>query len=57
MELLKDYFGRIGDKACCYEDLLPYVLLDGELASQWTSFLEAVASSYVSLVLIGSPPN
>ncbi|KAF8921223.1 N-acetyltransferase B complex non catalytic subunit-domain-containing protein [Mucidula mucida] len=46
VELLKDYFGRIGDKACCYEDLLPYVLLDGELASQWTSFLEAVASSY-----------
>lgn len=47
VELLKDYFQQIGDKPCCYEDLLPYVQLDGDDASNWTTYLTAVSSSYV----------
>ncbi|KAF7440734.1 hypothetical protein PC9H_001082 [Pleurotus ostreatus] len=45
LTLLKSYFEQFGDKACCYEDLQPYVVLDGDDLSSWTSFLESVPSS------------
>lgn len=47
LTLLMSYFEQFGDKACCYEDLQPYVVLDGDDLSSWTSFLESVPSSIV----------
>jgi len=37
---MQQYFGAIGHKACCFEDLRPYLILEGEDLVQWTSFLE-----------------
>ncbi|KAI0082628.1 actin cytoskeleton organization protein [Panus rudis PR-1116 ss-1] len=37
--LVESYFSQFGDKACCYEDLVPYVDFEGEEFSKWTSFL------------------
>ncbi|KAF5315874.1 hypothetical protein D9611_004760 [Ephemerocybe angulata] len=39
-ELLEKYFAVVGDKACCFEDLKPYVILEDEQRSRWTTFLE-----------------
>jgi len=36
---LKSYFDQFGDKACCFEDLKPYIVLDGESLAEWTSHL------------------
>ncbi|KIY72188.1 actin cytoskeleton organization protein [Cylindrobasidium torrendii FP15055 ss-10] len=47
--LLKEYFEKIGSKACCYEDLVPYVQLEGEELSEWTAYLQGLASSYSPL--------
>ncbi|OBZ75813.1 N-alpha-acetyltransferase 25, NatB auxiliary subunit [Grifola frondosa] len=47
--LLESYFWQFGDKLCCYEDLLPYVQLDGDDFAKWTSLLEEQASSFPSV--------
>ncbi|KAJ7063373.1 actin cytoskeleton organization protein [Mycena amicta] len=33
-----------GDKACCFEDLKPYVELEGDDSIQWTSFLQSLTT-------------
>lgn len=48
VSLMQQYFEDIGDKACCFEDLKPYLVLEGTEFSRWTSFLESVPSSFVS---------
>ncbi|KAI0035924.1 N-acetyltransferase B complex non catalytic subunit-domain-containing protein [Vararia minispora EC-137] len=40
LALLKCYLETFGDKAVCYEDLLPYVALDSEDLAQWTRHLQ-----------------
>ena len=47
--LLEAYFQNFGGKACCYEDLQPYVELEGEELARWTSVLEKQTASSVSL--------
>ncbi|KAF7363508.1 Actin cytoskeleton organization protein [Mycena sanguinolenta] len=49
VDLMKRYFEEIGDKACCYEDLKPYLSLEGEDAARWMSFLQSLTPSYASL--------
>ncbi|CAL1704660.1 unnamed protein product [Somion occarium] len=39
--MAENYFSQFGDKACCYEDLLPYLAFEGEELEQWTSFLNS----------------
>ncbi|KAJ6502477.1 actin cytoskeleton organization protein [Mycena sanguinolenta] len=48
VDLMKRYFEEIGDKACCYEDLKPYLTLEGEDAARWTSFLQSLTPSFAS---------
>ncbi|PPR03615.1 hypothetical protein CVT24_007731 [Panaeolus cyanescens] len=42
VSLMEEYFEKFGNKACCFEDLKPYVksALGNDL-SHWTSFLES----------------
>ncbi|KAF4576791.1 hypothetical protein EYR36_004771 [Pleurotus pulmonarius] len=49
LTLLKSYLEQFGDKACCYEDLQPYVVLNGDDLSSWTSFLESIPSSITTI--------
>ncbi|KAF8212156.1 actin cytoskeleton organization protein [Mycena galopus ATCC 62051] len=48
VDLMKRYFEEIGDKACCYEDLKPYLALEGDDAARWTSFLQSSTPSFAS---------
>ncbi|CAA7271640.1 unnamed protein product [Cyclocybe aegerita] len=48
LKLLKEYFEKFGDKACCFEDLKPYVILEDGL-DELTSFLEAVPTSFMTV--------
>ncbi|KAF5373874.1 hypothetical protein D9758_000631 [Tetrapyrgos nigripes] len=47
--LMRQYFDNFGDKACCFEDLKPYIFLEGEDQQTWTSFLEDVNSDVSSV--------
>ncbi|GJE87141.1 N-acetyltransferase B complex non catalytic subunit-domain-containing protein [Phanerochaete sordida] len=42
--LAESYFERFGDKACCFEDLVPYIQFSGQHATRWTSLLEKQTS-------------
>ncbi|KAL4251731.1 MDM20/NAA25 family protein [Abortiporus biennis] len=42
--LAENYFSKFSSKACCYEDLQPYVLFEGDELAKWTSFLESQRS-------------
>ena len=44
---LKSYFDQFGDKACCFEDLKPYIVLDGESLTEWTSHLRETSIATV----------
>ncbi|KAJ3999153.1 actin cytoskeleton organization protein [Lentinula boryana] len=44
LRLIKQYFETFGDKACCFEDLKPYLSLDGEDLAAWTKVLETCFS-------------
>ncbi|KAG6874208.1 hypothetical protein C0995_003754 [Termitomyces sp. Mi166 len=46
--LMQDYFTRVGDKACCFEDLKPYLALEENEMTGWTSFLQAVSRSFAT---------
>ncbi|KAK7020551.1 N-alpha-acetyltransferase 25, NatB auxiliary subunit [Favolaschia claudopus] len=48
VDLMKRYFDEVGDKACCYEDLKPYLALEGDDATRWTHFLESLSPSFTS---------
>ena len=43
--LIESYFLNFGDKACCYEDLKPYIELEGEELANWTALLEKQTSA------------
>ena len=49
LTLIKDYFEKFGDKACCFEDLKPYMDLDQDNLAQFSAVLESVPKSFVSL--------
>ncbi|KIK57739.1 hypothetical protein GYMLUDRAFT_45908 [Collybiopsis luxurians FD-317 M1] len=49
LTLMKQYFELFGDKACCYEDLKPYLALEGEDLASWTETLKAVPASLSSI--------
>ena len=42
LTLLKLYIERFGDKACCFEDLKPYVTLQGEELSKIAAYLDSL---------------
>ncbi|KAG6810186.1 hypothetical protein H0H92_012950 [Tricholoma furcatifolium] len=44
--LMQDYFTLVGDKACCFEDLKPYLSLDANQMSKWKSFLRDTSSTF-----------
>ncbi|TRM57612.1 N-acetyltransferase B complex non catalytic subunit-domain-containing protein, partial [Schizophyllum amplum] len=49
VEQLKTYFEGFGTKACCYEDLKPYVLaLEPEETADWESFLQPITASFTN---------
>ncbi|KAJ6630878.1 actin cytoskeleton organization protein [Mycena sp. CBHHK59/15] len=48
VELMKQYFKEIGDKACCFEDLKPYLALTGDDSSAWASFLQSLTPSFAN---------
>ncbi|OCH92238.1 hypothetical protein OBBRIDRAFT_791472 [Obba rivulosa] len=43
-DLLQRYFQRVGDKACCFEDLKPYIDLQDDELSTWSAFLKSQTS-------------
>jgi N-terminal acetyltransferase B complex non-catalytic subunit len=45
--LLISYFSEFGEKTCCFEDLKPYISLEGNDLAAWTSYLESLPSSTV----------
>ncbi|KAF8350644.1 actin cytoskeleton organization protein [Amanita rubescens] len=48
LHLMQQYFEKVGDKACCFEDLKPYQILEGEDSIKWTSFLESVPDTFTN---------
>ncbi|TFY72671.1 hypothetical protein EVG20_g343 [Dentipellis fragilis] len=42
VDLLQQYLEQFGDKAAAYEDLKPYVALEGDDLARWTSHLESL---------------
>ncbi|KAJ3517170.1 hypothetical protein NLJ89_g669 [Agrocybe chaxingu] len=48
LKLLKEYFEKFSDKACCFEDLKPYIILEDGL-DELSSFLEAVPTSFTTV--------
>ncbi|KAH9901395.1 actin cytoskeleton organization protein [Cubamyces lactineus] len=49
ISLLEGYFQSFGGKACCYEDLKPYIELEGEELANWTALLEKQTSAYTTV--------
>ncbi|KAF8798082.1 actin cytoskeleton organization protein [Phlegmacium glaucopus] len=47
--LVQQYFELFGDKACCFEDLKPYLTIEAQDLVKWTSFLEAVPTSFTTV--------
>ena len=52
LSLLRKYFEKFGDKACCFEDLKPYVTPEDDTLTQFKSSLESVSSDFVSRLLV-----
>jgi N-terminal acetyltransferase B complex non-catalytic subunit len=51
-DLLEQYFEAVGDKACCFEDLKPYIIiLEGAQQERWTAFLKNVPVSFVRAII------
>ncbi|KAL0946591.1 hypothetical protein HGRIS_012792 [Hohenbuehelia grisea] len=49
LNLLKSYFDKFGSKACCFEDVKPFIDFDGEVLANWTSYLQSKETSLTSL--------
>ncbi|KAH7889369.1 N-acetyltransferase B complex non catalytic subunit-domain-containing protein [Phlebopus sp. FC_14] len=49
LSMMEHYFTQFGDKACCYEDLLSYLDLEGASLEQWTTFLTNHNPSFASV--------
>lgn len=56
VSLMENYFEKIGDKVCCFEDLKPYLGLSGDELLKWTSFLESIPASFVRSITLRSQP-
>lgn len=50
LSLLESYFQSFGGKACCYEDLKPYIEFEGEDLAKWTAVLEKQTDAFVSCI-------
>jgi hypothetical protein len=50
LDLLKSYLTVFGDKPVCYEDLIPYIAIDGDDLLQWTSHLQNFSHSTVRVL-------
>lgn len=50
ISLLESYFQHFGGKACCFEDLQPYIELEGDELATWTSVLEKQMAASVSIL-------
>lgn len=48
---MESYFQHFGGKACCFEDLKPYVGAKGVDLAKWVPVLEAQAPSFVCFFL------
>lgn len=46
--LLEEYYEKFGDKPSCFEDLLPYIGLEGGDPTQWTRLLDETSTTFVS---------
>ncbi|KAJ7449885.1 actin cytoskeleton organization protein [Mycena latifolia] len=46
VDLMKQYFDEVGDKACCFEDLKPYLALEADDSQRWMSFLQSLTPSF-----------
>ncbi|KAL9715211.1 mitochondrial distribution and morphology [Leucoagaricus gongylophorus] len=44
--LLEEYYEKFGDKPSCFEDLLPYIGLEGDDPIQWTRLLDATSTTF-----------
>lgn len=44
--LLKEYFEKFGAKPSCFEDILPYIDLEGDELAQWTGVLDAARTTF-----------
>lgn len=49
---MENYFSQFGDKACCFEDLRPYVDLGADGKSRWISFLASQEPSFVRILFL-----
>ncbi|KAI0670373.1 actin cytoskeleton organization protein [Trametes maxima] len=47
--LLESYFQSFGGKSCCFEDLKPYVDLEGEDLTRWTAVLEKQTAAFTTV--------
>lgn len=57
LHLMRQYFEKVGDKVCCFDDLKPYQILEGEDSAKWTSFLESVTEDFVCRCAISVQNN
>ncbi|EIW60342.1 actin cytoskeleton organization protein [Trametes versicolor FP-101664 SS1] len=49
LSLLESYFQSFGGKACCYEDLKPYIEFEGEDLAKWTAVLERQTDAFTTV--------
>lgn len=49
LSLLKRYFQEVGGKACCYEDLKPYLELGRNDLTEWIIFLKSQTQAFVGI--------
>ena len=47
MGLVKWYFERFGDKAVCFEDLRPYISVEGDERTKLVDFFTSYDTSFV----------
>jgi len=53
---MEKYFSQFGDKACCFEDLRPYVNLGTDEKLRWTAFLASQEPSFVRVMFLFGLP-
>jgi N-terminal acetyltransferase B complex non-catalytic subunit len=54
LNMMQQYFEKCGDKTCCYEDLRPYLVLQGGDLEKWTVLLQSVPAEFVREAVIVS---
>jgi N-terminal acetyltransferase B complex non-catalytic subunit len=51
LRLMQDYFHKTGGKACCFEDLRPFLQLDAGDLMSWTDFLNSIPIAFASIYI------